>query len=125
MSNTEWLFSDGYNQTVNEFLEKARIHCENMSVNYWNPQEIAINISEIYIRYSYWNESLEENECNIFLLTADNKSYFTQGELLFKIHNAVEFNLAENLEEHIHFGGLAFCEEEKNNTPVYELVLES
>ena len=125
MENVEWVFSDGPNKTINDFIEKVCIHCENINVKCWDTREIAIYIPKIHIKYSYWNESIENDVYEDFLLIADNKSYFTNGELLFKIHNAIEYNLAENLEEHIFFGGLVFCEEEKDNIPIYELALKS
>lgn len=125
MYDINWYFSDGPSGEIGNFIKRVQIHNENNSIENWNFNEIAIAISQIKIRYSYWDRKKEKDIEETFSLKADNKSYFTKGELLFKIHNHIENNLAENNEEHIFFGGLILCNEEIDNVQVYELILES
>jgi hypothetical protein len=125
MNDINWCFSDGPNIDIWDFIEKVQIHNENNSIENWNFNEIAINISQVKIQYSYWDRKKEQDVTEIFLLNANNKSYFTKGEPLFQIHNCIENNLAENREEYIFFGGLILCNGEIDNIPVYELILKS
>jgi hypothetical protein len=81
--------------------------------NTWNPNEVVIECKDITIQYSYWDDEEEEIEDD-FNLSADG-SFFTAGELLFKIHNHVVDKLENN--DHHFFEGLTLWDGENHSNP--------
>lgn len=127
MKNISWMFWDGKCSSIKEFIQKVYIYQENISSKFWDPKKIELYASDVYIHYSFWNISEEQDQHKTFLLKAQNEKYFTNGELLFKIHNNIENDLAKNGEEHIFLGGLVKKDNVPNNNDqlLYELILYS
>lgn len=84
--------------------------------------ENVLHSPEVIIQYSYWDDVEGDIIEPDFLLEADNGSYFTIGELLYKVHNEVCEKLKE--EDHKFFEGFDLWEGEtpnRINTPLYFL----
>jgi len=91
----------------------------------WNPDEVAVNHPEIYVDYEAWikgkedlmeNETADEEELSEeyaddgyfqvdvrALLKADNGKYFTNLELITKVHNQ---QANKELGDHVFFEGM-------------------
>ncbi|WP_222101966.1 hypothetical protein, partial [Fluviicola chungangensis] len=83
-------------------------------------EDSQIPLNEIEILLEYNDENDDDHELQ-FSLKADNGSYFTDSELLFKINNKVTKQLA-NLDKHF-FEGLSLLK--KSQPPLYSLDLGS
>ena len=85
-----------------------------------NLSENILNTPKVVIQYSHWDEDEEDIVEPDFLLSADNGTYFTTGELLYKVHNEVCEKLEE--EDHKFFEGFSLWEgESPDNIPLYFL----
>lgn len=126
MKDVSWLFSDGKSHSMEDFFERVLIYQENISSNIWDPYEMALYTQRVCIMFSYWDAVNEKEQSLYFILKAQNERYFSNGELLFKIHNYVEKHLAENGDEHLFFGGLK--RKQTNEVGIkqllYKLILE-
>lgn len=127
MKDISWMFWGGRCSSMKEFIQKVYIYQENISSKFWDPKKVELYASDVYINYSFWDISKEQDLYKTFLLKAQNGKYFTNGELLYKIHNNIENDLAENKEEHIFLGGLIKKHNvsNDNNQLLYELILHS
>jgi uncharacterized protein (TIGR02996 family) len=70
--------------------------------NNWNPGEIVLPHPRVSVRYMCWEGGRQLRP--VLDLTSDNGEFFTAGELLFKIHNAVVEQLRQI--DHHFFEGL-------------------
>jgi uncharacterized protein (TIGR02996 family) len=70
--------------------------------NNWNSGEIVLAHPRVWVRYMCWESG--EQRYPVLDLTSDNGEFFTAGELLFKIHNAVVRQLRKI--DHHFFEGL-------------------
>jgi uncharacterized protein (TIGR02996 family) len=70
--------------------------------NNWNPGEIVLPHPRVAVRYMCWQG--DRQLWPVLKLTSDNGEFFTAGELLFKIHNAVVKQLRKI--DHHFFEGL-------------------
>jgi len=73
-----------------------------------------LHSGKVVIQYMYFDDEGEEIEPN-FVLEADNQSFFTIEELLFKVHNKVHENLNDS--DNIFFEGFLLWEGENPNNP--------
>lgn len=80
-----------------------------------NLEENVLNTKQVVIQYSCWDEQEEDEIEPSFLLEADNNSFFSAGELLFKVHNQVRDQLKD--EDHKFFEGFDLWEGENPNYP--------
>ncbi|MCB9262827.1 MAG: hypothetical protein H6607_10675 [Flavobacteriales bacterium] len=81
---------------------------------------VALENKDVAIQYIKWNEEEEDHDEERIILVADNGKYFTNGELMYKIHQALAPEL-ENDERHF-FEGLLFggdAEPENPGIPLY------
>jgi uncharacterized protein (TIGR02996 family) len=85
-----------FNAAVGE--SQVVVICENN----WNPGEIVLPHPQVRIRYMCWEKG--KQQWPVVELTSDNGEFFTAGELLFKIHNAVVKQLRKI--DHHFFEGL-------------------
>ena len=49
--------------------------------------ELKLIGSRILVQFEYWDDELEDSREEKLFLQADNGSYFTASELIYKIHN--------------------------------------
>lgn len=73
-----------------------------------------LNSTRVVIQYMFFDDQEEEIEPS-FLLEADNSNFFTQDELLYKVHNVVYTKLKD--QNHKFFEGLLLWEGENPNYP--------
>lgn len=87
----------------------------------WRPSEVAINAPRLRVRYFGVDpdEPDEYADYEVELLSA-NGAAFTNGELLFKLHNAVAGSLREA--DHCYFEGLELIDPGAGDRPpLYEM----
>ena len=113
MSNIYWGFYGGKYDSREKFIQAVSEYNKSLD-NEWLPGETVLTCTSISVQYSYLDEAEDEIEEN-FELAADNKSGFTAGELLYKIHNRVVDRLED--EDHHFFEGLTLWEDENYNNP--------
>ena len=121
MTDIYWGFYGGKYPSREKFIQAVIDYNKDFNKE-WVPNETVLAYANITIQYSYWDDDEEDETEEDFNLVADNKSDFTAGELLFKIHNQVVDKL-EN-EDHHFFEGLMLWEGENYsnpNTPLYFL----
>lgn len=86
----------------------------------WDPDSVAIQTPRVRVKY-FGADPEDESEYADYeavLESADGRT-FTNGELLFSLHNAVVQHL-RNV-DHSYFEGLALVETSDADEPVYEL----
>lgn len=87
----------------------------------WQPDTLLIEASKIKIVYETW-EGDDEVEKEL-VLSSDNNRFFTKGEFMFKLHNAVTESLKGI--DHSFFEGLNLNKVDADNVPLYEMRLGS
>ena len=125
LNHIYWTFTEDKYTSVSTFSKDMSAYMEENREN-WKPEEIAVKGRNVYIIYEAFisgreelldneqvvDESALDEECRIdglfqtdiqMLLTADNGSCFTNGELLMKIHNQMA---GKDLGDHQFFEGL-------------------
>lgn len=87
---------------------------------FYDPWLIALHSPSIRIEISDW---MNEDDCNHTIeFSSDNGLWFTEGELLFKIHNALVEQCNES--EHHYFEGLDLHDiQEQGKSPLYSINL--
>ena len=123
MENVAWAFNRGVFPTQDAFNERIRDYqIAIKKEDGWNADEVVFSHPSIQICYEYWTADEDEVE-EVIELKADNKEFFTKGELLFKLHNAVVDNLENG--DHIFFEGLTLSDTEFEDKPFYWMYLGS
>ncbi len=135
-SNQEYMGNDAFTLDINNYIEDNKAN--------WNPNGIAINSRKVCIVYEAFITGLEQlrsnetvldmscldEECRIdgvfqidikAYLTADNGKYFTNVELLRKIHNQLAYKDLGNNE---FLEGLEYIETD-GGTSIYRLMTGS
>ena len=135
-SNQEYVSNDTFTKDIINYIEDNKAN--------WNPKGIAINSRKVYIIYEAFITGVEQlrsnetvldmsnldEECRIdgvfqtdikACLTADNGKYFTNVELLRKIHNQLAYKDLGNNE---FLEGLEYIETD-SGTSVYRLMTGS
>ena len=103
-----------YNETIKEEVFKVSLDTK------------IVKCAEVVIQYSHWSEEEDDIVEPSFLLKANNDSFFTPLELLYKVHNTVCEKLKD--EDHKFFEGFDLWEGENPNhpdVPLYFLELGS
>ena len=77
--------------------------------------ELKLIGSRILVQYEHWDDELEESREEKVFLQADNGSYFTVSELIYKIHNQVCDKLVND--DNVFFEGLQLFERDDVNHP--------
>jgi len=135
-----WSFSKVFYSDIEKFEKDVIEHNENIDLSNWNAQKLAFNVSELQIEYMAWitgpedlleNESLIEEDQKVFeeepdateyqveilsKLKADNGSYFTAIEFLWKSHNQQS---NKRLGDHVFFEGTDTTPIIKGGLPTY------
>ena len=128
LNDVMWTFSkkiyesmEEFNKDIKEYYDRMREYVDRE----WNPDEVAVNQPEIYVDYEAWikgkedlmeNETADEEELSEeyaddgyfqvdvrALLKADNGKYFTNLELITKVHNQ---QANKELGDHVFFEGM-------------------
>lgn len=133
-SNQEYMSNDAFNKDIINYIEDNKAN--------WNPNGIAVNARKIYIIYETFitgSEQLRNNEHIVdvtdldeenridgvfqtdikFELNAENRKYFTNVELLRKIHNQLANKIEDGLDS---FEGLEYVET-VYTVPVYRVMI--
>lgn len=133
-SNQEYMSNDAFNKDIINYIEDNKAN--------WNPNGIAVNARKIYIVYETFitgSEQLRSNEHIVdvtdldeenridgvfqtdikFELNAENRKYFTNVELLRKIHNQLANKIEDGLDS---FEGLEYVET-VYTVPVYRVII--
>ena len=97
MSGVYWGFFGGKYKSLKEFIQAVTEYNHELGIK-WNANETVLTASHVTILYSYWDYDTEDEIEEVFDLTADHKTGFTAGELLFKVHNQV----VDKLESELH-----------------------
>jgi hypothetical protein len=117
MKDIFWSFDDKKFNTKEDF-ERALI-AYNLNIRNQQPHldvdKHVLETPKVTIQYFYWDEREDDTLEPDFLLSANNSSYFTLGELLYKVHNEVCEKLAQD--DHHFFEGFELWEGENPNNP--------
>lgn len=123
MRDVVWSFFDGEPFSDREVFE-ARVAERDKDLEThgrWQPGEIAIPVPRIRVKYfgADPEDEFEYTDDETELASDDGRS-FTQGELLFKLHNTVAAHLREV--DHCHFEGLVLVSPPgPGEVPLYEM----
>ncbi len=112
-----WNFEKDKFISLEEFKKALIKYNEDITGDYFKIplDEPFLEFSEIIIQYSHWDDIEEDEVEPSFLIKADNKTSFTRGELLYKVHNEVSEQLKD--EDHKFFEGFDLWEGENPNYP--------
>ena len=133
-SNQEYMSNDAFTKDIMNYIEDNKAN--------WNPNGFAINAHKVCIVYEAFitgSEQLRINEHIVditdldednridgvfqtdikFELSAENRRYFTNVELLRKIHNQLANKIVDGLDS---FEGLEYVET-INTVPVYRVMI--
>lgn len=125
MNNVFWSFLGDTFSTQKKFVEAVRQYYleikDQDEEDEWNPDELAIPRAEVRIQYMYWRNGKPVKR--IVLLLSDNGKSFSQGELLYKIHNKIVNDL-RGLDS-IFFEGLEQLKSSPKEPPLYSVILGS
>jgi len=119
LSDIQWVIIGSIYYSRVNFNEAVHRHRLEICISgYWNPSMISILVPRIAIQCS-------DGDGNDFILDfeSDNGHWFTDGELLFKIHNAMVEQCNEC--DHRFFEGLHFVKNQESGTPMYSLSIGS
>ena len=124
MSDILWAFRGKPFASQQEFEAQVRqYHLKIVkSAARWKPDEIAIPRPKVRVQYMCWRG--DDQVEPVVLLESDDGASFSQGELLYKIHNAVIEDLCKL--DHSFFEGLSLHKQPpKGEAPLYFLSLGS
>jgi hypothetical protein len=85
----------------------------------YNPQEIVLESPVVIINY-YADPPNEDEGFHVVQIISDNKTNFSNSELLYKFHNLAINQLKES--GHCYFEGLDFVETDERGIPIYEMI---
>lgn len=117
MNDVLWNFKDKAYSSVPEFIIAVMKYNENIFGEdfEFDTDKKALESPTVVIQYSYWDDELEDDMEPDFLLNAANGQFFTQGELLYKVHQRVREKLQD--QDHSFFEGFLLWEGENPNNP--------
>ena len=141
LNDVMWTFSKKIYESTEEFDKDIKEYYDRMREyvdREWKPDEIAVKQSEIYVDYEAWikgkedlleNETTDEEELSEeyaedgyfqvdvrALLKADNGKYFTNLELMTKVHNQ---QANKELGDHVFYEGSEVEREEDGVARTY------
>ena len=108
--------SDDFQKAVQEYqIDIGRLDS-------WKPNVVVIRRAKAQVQYMTWvgNEQVEP----LIELSADNQTFFTAGELLFKVHNAIVKSM-EGIDRHFFEGFYLIKSTHESIVPQYRLRLGS
>lgn len=127
MKDILWNFNHPPYESQQEFIDAlVKYNQEITGIASLKTDEVAIEAPQLFIQYSHWDEDSEDIIEPSFLIRADNGKFFTQGELLYKVHHEVWQKLMD--EDHKFFEGFSLWEgknPDHPNLPLYFLKLGS
>lgn len=119
MHDVYWSFFGEKYQSRSEFdAEVRQYQIEISGIDNWQPDEVVLQFPRIRIEY-FRDEGGFEYE-DFIEIESDNGEFFTAGELLFKVHNAVVEQLRE-INHHFFEGFALESIRSRDNLPVYHL----
>ena len=146
LNDVMWTFSKKIYESTEEFNKDIEAYYDQMREyvdREWNPNEVAVNQPEIYVDYEAWikekedlleNETADEEELSEeyaedgyfqvdvrALLKADNGKYFTNLELMTKVHNQ---QANKELGDYVFFEGMDL-DDEIDGIPVFYIACGS
>jgi hypothetical protein len=124
MGDVLWAFRGKPFATQKEFEKVVRkYHLDILkSAERWKPNELAVPRGKVRVQYMCWRDG-DQVEPVVLLASDDGKS-FSQGELLYKIHNEVIADLRDL--DHSFFEGLSLSKSSlKEEVPLYFISLGS
>ena len=108
LEDVAWSFIGGVESNFESFCQSARQEQLEINANdSWDPTAIALPIQRVSVMYK--PHPVEDDK--VVDLAADDENGFSEGELLFKLHNAVVEDLDDR--DHHFFEGLTL-----NSRPV-------
>jgi hypothetical protein len=114
LPDTLWSFCGDKYDSMSEFSDAVRKYQIDITKkDSWNPKEAVLGSASVKILHEFINEE-DKDENHVENFSADNGSFFTAEELLFKIHNAF-INDFEN-QDHVFFEGFRLLS--KPNEPL-------
>ena len=119
MAGVYWRFLGGKYESQTEFVRNVTEFNKEFRKNKWNSNETVLKSSKVSILYSYWDYDIDEEIEEVFELEANNKTGFTAGELLYKVHNQV----IDKLENEVHQSFEGFLLGENESHQVLESLL--
>jgi hypothetical protein len=124
MSDILWAFRGKPFASKQEFEEQVRQYHVKIvkSAERWKPEALAVQRPQVRVQYMCWRGDDEVEP--VVLLESDDGASFSQGELLYKIHNATVEDLRHM--DHSFFEGLSLHKQpSKGEAPLYFLSLGS
>lgn len=123
MGDVAWSFFDGEPfENQRAFEERVAEHHRQIGApDAWRPGEIAIHVPRLRVKYfgADPEDEFEYADYEAELASANGES-FTNGELLFRLHNAVAPHLRQV--DHCYFEGLALTgPPAPGEPPLYEM----
>lgn len=119
MRDVNWAFRGEAFSDRHEFSQKVLEWQGPESSHKWLPREVALESARVRIEYFGVIDPTEDEYAELSVdLEADNKEYFTNEEVLFKLHNAIVAQLRDA--DHQYFQGLEpKAHSAADGTPIY------
>jgi len=116
-----WSFENGHFDNQTDFENALKEYYKEISGSRFplKMDDKVLEVPEIIVQYMKYNYDEDEWEEPQEEFHADNNDYFTVGELLYKIHNAIGKKLEDD--DNVYFEGLTFGAEDSPNLPLYFL----
>ena len=124
MGDILWAFRGKPFASKKEFVEAVKDYHLRIvkSAERWTPEELGISRPKVRVQYMCWRGADQVEP--VVLVESDNGASFSQGELLYKIHNEVVADLRDM--DHSFFEGLSLHKQPpKGEAPLYFLSLGS
>jgi hypothetical protein len=130
--NVYWTFIEPIFKEQNDFRDRLKEYHKGIGYKGKLPpikwEEVCLQVKEVVVQYAIFpdteNGQIKEPQIKI---VADNGKSFTAKELLFKMHNAICNEVAD--QDHHFFEGLTFATDQdpdfEEGTPVYFVDLGS
>lgn len=119
MNALSWSFMGEKYQSRLEFDAEVReVQIELRKIDSWQSDEVVLQSPRIGIQYHHAEGGFYKED--FFEIESHNGEFFTAGELLFKVHNAVVEQLRE-IDHHFFEGFYLLSIRSRDNLPVYRL----
>lgn len=113
LDDVAWCFDDKMYDSLEEFIAAVSEYLVSLEADAdWKASEIALNAASLLVRIEeVYDENDEELDLSLKLET--DKSSFTNGELLYQLHNAIADRLKSGMQlgDHVFFEGLELDDE--------------
>ncbi len=119
LSEVCWCFCRPAFRSQARFEEACRRYNRSLESGFdWRPKDVVLPCPRVRVRPVFWDEFDPEEEGRFVAeLTADGRSGFTAGELLFKAHNAFLKRWAEDAGDYVYFEGFRLVKAPSGDAP--------